>query len=527
MAQRRLVVWVAHWALQIAQAGYPPDAPAALASGQTILDVSPVARRAGVRPRMRVRQARAILPHLALLPPDPDRSQRAFDRVLHALHELRWDVSAWRPGLAVAPLGRLSSDADEEQLMEQAGEVIAYHTGADASVGIADGTLAGIVAAHRGLRVAPDEQAAFLAPLPTTWLPLVYEAGPHRRDVAEFVDQLRQLGIRQLGDIRRLPAGSLAARFGAAGELVTLLARGEDWPLHGRACGDDDVARTRECDPPLRDSGQVVFLAKHLADDLLDDLSQRGLTLTRLRITCTFGLGEHRARTWVLDPPPRSRDIVTRVRWHVDEWLGEAGAVTGGVHALTLTALAVLPLAELTPSLWGDERSVLHTRRAHAAATHITRLVGSDGVTRLHRQGGFDPRSRVRPHPWDAPPPPLAPEDAPWRGAVCTPAPTLLWDTPRGVGVRDGAGNPVTIDEDGELSAPPAVLDRSIGASCPIGEAYGPYPVNGAWWRGHGDADTFRAYLIVRCEGDALLLVYRQGRWWHEGTYEDSIAVLR
>lgn len=521
MAQRRLVAWVPQWALHVAQADYPPDAPTALATGRAILDASPAAIDRGVRPGMRVRQARTLVPDLVLLPPDPDRAARAFDRVIHALTTLRWDVTAWRPGLAHAPLGALTSAPDEDRLLADATEAIAFHTGADARIGIADGTLAGLVAAHRGVRVPPDQQRAFLAPLTLDWLPQVYAPGPARRDLHAFTVRLRDLGLTHLHHLQDLPAGSLAARYGHPGHLVATLAAGADWPLDAPSAREDTPVAAHVCDPPLHTTDHALFLAKNLADTLLATLSSRGLTLTRLRITCTLGPGVHHARTWLLDPPATTADILTRVRWHLSAWLADPTATHAGIDSLALTATSTLPLCDLNPTLWGGDDTLTHARRAHAAAARLGRLVGREGVCAVYPQGGFDPRSRAVVCPWDEPPPPLAPTDAAWVGALAHPEPVIVYDEPAVVGLLDDAGAPVRVTDQGALTAVPVRIVLSLADHLSVAAVAGPYPVNGAWWQADDPlAVRSRAYLVVQVhDGPDQLLVYQDDQWWREGSY--------
>ncbi|MDU0967892.1 MAG: hypothetical protein E7A62_01125 [Actinomycetaceae bacterium] len=524
MAQRRLMVWAPQWGLHTAGGEYPPDTPTALATSRAILDVSPAAYALGVRPRMRVRQARALAPDLALLAPDPDRAQRAFGRVLEAMGTLRWDVVAWRAGVAEAPLGAFSTPDSEAQLLSQVIEVVAVDTGVDVSAGIANGTLGGLVAAHRGVIVPAGAERQLIAPLPVDWVTMVHDAGPLRRDLALFVDDLKSLGLATIGDVAALPEGALMSRFGVRGHLVATLAAGDDWPLAGIPLEQGDVTVSQDCDPPLLTAEQALFVAKTAADTLIARMRSAGQALTQVRITCHLGADAERTRTWMLDPPATSRDILTRMRWHLGEWLDDPDAVRGGVTCIQLTALAAVPLSSVGETLWGDDSSARHVRRAHDGAARVDRLLGAGGVRCVASQGGFDPRSRVVTWPWDSPPPPRADPAAPWPGVLGGPAPPTLLDTPAIVGVLDEHAAAVTVDPDGLLSAPPVRIVTALNQQTPIASYGGPYPVNGAWW---DDADAPRAYLIVACtDAPTLLLVYRDQRWWHEGTYDSQQAVL-
>ena len=69
-----------------------------------------------------------------------------------------------------------------------------------------------------------------MAPLPVALLRT-------REEIAHLPDALERFGIRTLGELAKLPRGSLADRFGPPGPLARDLAQGKDTPLVARVAG--------------------------------------------------------------------------------------------------------------------------------------------------------------------------------------------------------------------------------------------------------------------------------------------------
>jgi protein ImuB len=102
------------------------------------------------------------------------------------------------------------------------------------------------------------------------------------------------------------------------------------------------------------------------------------------------------------------------------------------------------------------------------------------------------------------------------------PAPAVLLDDP--VELLDAEGNPVRVTARGLFSTDPAQL-RSPEHSAALRWWAGPWPVDERWW----DPGSARAGRTARVQvllggradpGPAMLLCYRQRRWYVEGIYE-------
>jgi protein ImuB len=118
-------------------------------------------------------------------------------------------------------------------------------------------------------------------------------------------------------------------------------------------------------------------------------------------------------------------------------------------------------------------------------------------------------------------PVPRADPRQPWPGQLPEPSPAVLADDP--VELLDADGKPVRVTARGLLSADPAHL---AGARTgPLAWWGGPWSVDERWWDADSSA-TGSARVQVLLDGPddgagrALLLCYRQRRWYLEGVYE-------
>jgi len=199
--------------------------PAALApepQGESLLGpVTAAAEAAGVRPGMRLGEALATCPSLALVDPDAAGAERAWEEILHALEDAGFAVDPASPGVAyfeTRGVERLYGGL--EPALRRA--LAAVGTEWDARIGAAGRRFAALAAASvarpgQTVVVADAELPQFLAPLPLTLLPL--ERGRY--------EELEALGVRKLGQLAGLPGGAVAERLGPDGRRAWSLARNE------------------------------------------------------------------------------------------------------------------------------------------------------------------------------------------------------------------------------------------------------------------------------------------------------------
>jgi len=198
--------------------------PAALGppggSEPLIGSVTAAADAAGVRPGMRMGEALATCPSLVLVEPDPAAAEQAWEEVLRRLEDAGFAVDAAEPGCVyfeTRGVERLYGGLG--RALERA--LAAVGSAWDPRAGAAERRFTALAAANvarpgQALVVSDEIARDFLAPLSLDLLPL-----------AEHEQQeLRELGIRRLGELARLPAPAVAERLGAEGRQAWQLARG-------------------------------------------------------------------------------------------------------------------------------------------------------------------------------------------------------------------------------------------------------------------------------------------------------------
>jgi protein ImuB len=259
--------------------------PAALAPEpgreQKVGEVSEAAEGFGIHAGMRMGEALARCPRLALVPPDPLGVADAWERVLERLEAMGARVEPGRPGLAcfdarglrrlhggsldgvlAATRAALSSPVRLAPRAERERASGAVRLGAGPS------RFCAIVAAASGsghVAGARDLAASSVALL------------RHREELAVLPVELERLGIATLGELAAVPRGAMADRFGRLGLLAHDLAAGNDSPLRPRRPGEL-LEETLE----LEESSSGVQLGRALellVDRLLARRERDGRTL--------------------------------------------------------------------------------------------------------------------------------------------------------------------------------------------------------------------------------------------------------
>lgn len=570
-APRTLVVWCPDW--PVVAAGCPPEAPAAVVSANRVVAATTAARAYGVRVGLRRREAQDRCPGMTVVAADPARDAREFEPVVSALEAFTPGVEIVRPGLAgFATRGPSRYFGGDEEMARRVLDAVGAVSeaavrgpaggrgrsgvaadGAGCRVGVADGRFAAGLAARfpsagdgagpadrplvvggaRWSVVAPGRSREHLAPLPVTALP-----------DGELADLLARLGLATLGDFAALPAASVLARFGTAGEIAHRLARGlDDRPLSARV-PPLDLSVTVELDPPADRVDVAAFAARSLAGELHERLAARGLTCSRIAVEAETEHGEQLSRLWRHDGELGPGSIAERARWQLDGWLGRGGT-TGGLTLLRLVPDELGPAGGRQLDFWGgvDDR-----RGISRALARVQGLLGPDSVVTPVLGGGRAPLDEVRLVPWGEPVTaeragggqevqgialgasihghpasasrrgarsPAA-EVPPWPGRLPGPAPAGVLAERRPVSLRDVDGTEPSVSGRGELSSPPVEL-AVAGRGWEQVEAWaGPWPLEERWW----EPGRRQARLQVLAGGVAYLLAREGGRWWVEAIYD-------
>lgn len=187
-----------------------------------VVDCTPEAVAQGIRPGLAIREVSALAPEAVIIHPNPAHEAAVFERIVTRLEALSPLVEPGEPGICYVDLSGLerhygSVEGAARRLLQAAPPILRPR------VGIAEGKFTARVAAQQAapgaaLSISPAETASFLSRLPVEYLPL--PIAMRRR--------LEQLGLRRLGDLRKLAPSALEARFGPDGRRAWELASGRD-----------------------------------------------------------------------------------------------------------------------------------------------------------------------------------------------------------------------------------------------------------------------------------------------------------
>jgi protein ImuB len=296
--------------------------PAALAPEpgreQLVGEVSAPAEAFGIHPGMRLGEALARCPRLALVPPDPVGVAESWERVLRRVEATGALVEPGRPGLAcfdATGLRRLHGGSLEAVLAAtrealrrpspsaarpSAGSAAAAARAASATsphgaaappappragsarLGAGPSRFCAIVAASARARARRPGFVAGAADLAAEPVALLR----HRPELAALPVELERLGILTLGALAELPRGAMADRFGQLGLLAHDLASGRDTPLRPRRPGEvlEEVLELEESSS----GAQLERALALLVDRLLARRERDGRTLRAVVLGATL-----------------------------------------------------------------------------------------------------------------------------------------------------------------------------------------------------------------------------------------------
>ncbi len=232
--------------------------------------------------------------------------------------------------------------------------------------------------AHPGLTIVPrGGEAHALAPLSLTLL----ELPPEREEL------LRRWGLRTIGDVARLPATELAARFGPEGPRLVRLARGEDEGVLVRTPFPERFEMTLDLDWPVEGLEPLAFLLARVFEPLCQELVTCGRKAAS--ITIVLGLVDGSKYTRTLTPALPSASPRT---WRTLVLLDlEAHPPHDAVTRITTQAVPTVAretqLSLLDPGLPSPER--LAETMARLRAWAADGRIGAPYLIDTHRPGGF------------------------------------------------------------------------------------------------------------------------------------------
>ena len=348
-----LVIWDLAATIERLQQPALGESPLIVLCGEhqmKVLATDSRAREAGARPGDSRKQAELLCPNATFLRARDDVYRRLFAAVTADLaHHIDKVEPHYHPDKA---LWLVLSDHPQELAILRArvecllGGKVTIGTGSGKFVAQAAGTSG---AAH--CRVAPGEEAAFLAPLPAALLPLN----------ADMQRRLPMMGIRSIGDFAALSRAAVFEQWERHGVWRHDLALGID-PRPLQACEPPALLTgSLAFDEPVADRQSLLAACLRLAPALLDQLEGREAGRLVLLLE-----DDNRARHELhLQPSAPLRHIVQFEKQL--PLLLESLTAAAGINALTLQLSELAPVQPQQLSLFEVAREGRSLRAALAA----------------------------------------------------------------------------------------------------------------------------------------------------------------
>jgi protein ImuB len=342
---------------------------------QVVGETSGAAEAFGVRAGMRLGEALARCPELALVPPDPERAEAAWEEALRRLEGIGAAVEPGRPGEAYFEAAGLRGlwGGSLEGVLRRARKAI----GPPVRLGAGQTRLCAYAAAlqarpRRAPVIVPGAMTrTFLALLPVS---LLHDRLPDEWERVDLPEKLERLGVGTLGQLAALPEGAIADRFGEAGLRALRMARGADEPLRPRRAHEELVERLEL--PEAVSGPQLERALILLVDRLLARLESRGRSLRRLRLGARLAGGGSWRSTAALR---RASADPVHLRLVL---LPKLEGLPGPAASLSLRALETGPPASDQATLEGSTHP--NRRRLLAEAVRQARAVaGKNAVLRV------------------------------------------------------------------------------------------------------------------------------------------------
>ena len=302
-------------------------------------------RKYGVHSAMPTATAKRLCPQGIFLPVRMDRYREVSEKVFSIFRRftpLVEPLSIDEAFLDVTGCERLFGSAEE--VARKIRSAVREETGLTVSAGVAPNKFLAKIASDLGkpdgLTVVPDgNEIGFLEPLPVAKLwgvGKVTERELHRR------------GVRTIGDLRRVPAGTLTGAFGAHGEQLHRLAHGiDDRPVEteheAKSIGHEDTYGH-----DLRERGAMRRELLSLADRVSARLRRHGLKGKTVTLKVKYADFVQVTRAATLSEPADDGGALYRVALDL---LGNTEAGARPVRLLGISVSRLAPAAgEARPS---------------------------------------------------------------------------------------------------------------------------------------------------------------------------------
>ena len=288
---------------------------------------------------------------LALIWPalrEPGADPTLLEAILDRLDDLSPRIQAVDRGVALLDITGLGTLLGDERRI--AARAVALTRGVaklPVRAGAGDNRWLAVLAARLARSQQPDAPAAFLAipagqaaaPLASLSLDLLPADPATRARFALF-------GLTVMGELAALPRSAVGAQFGAAGERLQQLARGEDpRPLIPRPRPEQLTARAA-FEPPAEGITEIALALRRLAAELCDALRARHLAPGRATLTLRLEDAPQLRVELAFPEPALEPDWMARLLIGRLEQAARARQATGEEPRITAIGLAFDRLAD-------------------------------------------------------------------------------------------------------------------------------------------------------------------------------------
>jgi nucleotidyltransferase/DNA polymerase involved in DNA repair len=215
-----------------------------------------------------------------------------FEPMLDRLDDLSPRVEAVDAGVALVDVTGLGPlHGDERRIAARAVALTRQIRPLSVRAGVGDNRWLAVLAARLARPERPDAPAAFL-PLPAGPAAARAALAPLALDLLPADPVTRQrfalFGLTAMGELAALPRSAVGAQFGAAGERLQQLARGEDpRPLVPRR-RPERLVRRATFEPPVDGVGATALALRRCCAELCDILRGRHLAPGRATLGLTL-----------------------------------------------------------------------------------------------------------------------------------------------------------------------------------------------------------------------------------------------
>jgi protein ImuB len=499
-----------------------------------VTEISPEARREGVRAGMTGAQAAAVCAGL---------------RLLHVTAADRESASAALADVGFAFAPRIERDGAERIFFESedlarlypAGETAIAQAMQAAAARVGLGVRVAIAGAKGVARLAT--RAHELALVPTA-------AGPARAALASIPVEVlcegdaalaaafRRWGLRTAGDVAALPVDAVGLRLGPVGARACRLARGlDDEPFVPRL-PDDALEEAIELDYPVAELEPFSFVLRGLIDRALGRLRERSLACAGLTLRLTLDPRGADVRSVPIAAPTGDAATLLQLA-RLDLARRPPAAPIVGARLLALPArVRATQLDMLRPA--GPAPDRLAATIARLAALVGPENVGAPAIEDTWREEVVGVTSYEPARPDER----LSLNDGPLTLSLSS---TLPLRGARANGFTDPSAANETQASEARLTIrrrrPPEEIEMLLNRQGPAAfrgrettarvlVAAGPYRLSGEWWQAEAETEGAsegtergwsRAYWDVHASDGAVYRVHqdrRDGRWYLDGYYD-------